>query len=143
MTPERLDLLVIEDNPDDVELMRRAVGRVPMDLKVQFVGDGLQALELLHGKHTSPRWSVPRLIILDLKLPKLDGHEILRRIRANPRTRAVPVVVLTSSQQESDIQSCYQAGANSYMVKPVHFTRFATSVETLATYWLTMNQAPL
>lgn len=140
---DRIDLLVIEDNPADAELMRRAIERLETPLNIQFTNDGVRALEALHGPLAIKEETPPRLIILDLKLPKMDGHEVLRRIRAHKRTQAIPVVVLTSSQQESDIRTSYEAGANSYMVKPVDFSQFAKSVEVLSTYWLTINQPPL
>ena len=136
---DRFDLWVIEDNPNDVELMRRALSRVKLDLRVEYFSEGLKPLELLNRTETT----IPRLILLDLKLPRVDGREILRRLRAHPKTKATPVVVLTSSQQDSDIRDCYVAGANSYLVKPVDFSKFAQSVETLGTYWLTLNTPPL
>src|SRR5262245_31769665 len=101
---DRADLVVIEDNPNDAELMHRALKRLGMDLRIHFFNDGLQALSLLHGKTTDEKEPSPRLIILDLKLPKVDGKEILRRLRHHPRTKIVPVVILTSSQQDVDIQ---------------------------------------
>ena len=143
MAAERLDLLVIEDNPNDAELMRHALARVSMDLKVAYISDGAEALDYLVKKVGRGRALPPKLVVLDLKLPRIDGHEILRRAKHHPYLRSVPFVVLTSSQQESDILSCYQEGANSYLVKPVDFSRFAQSIQMLGSYWLTLNQAPI
>jgi two-component system, response regulator len=140
---ERIDLLLVEDNPNDLELTLRALKRLRQDLKIQTLSDGAEALTYLlpaKSEHAKPH---PRLIILDLKLPKISGKEVLHRLKSDARTRMIPIVVLTSSQQESDILECYLAGANSYMVKPVDFSRFAQSIEALGNYWLLINQAPL
>lgn len=139
---DRLDLLVVEDNPNDVELMQHALVKVSLTLKTLYLRDGAEALSYLQHAGTRSASPLPRLIFLDLKLPRVDGFEVLKSIRANPRTRTIPIVVLTSSQQDTDIQACYRAGANSYLVKPVDFTKFARAIEACATYWLSMNQSP-
>jgi|SRR5213593_3787539 len=136
-TPE-IDILLVEDNPNDAELTQRAFRKSELGVRVAIVRDGAEALEYLFSNR--PR---PKVVLLDLKLPKIDGVEVLRRIRSNDRTRTIPVVVLTSSQEERDIAECYKLGANSYVVKPVEFDRFYRTVSDLGTYWLVLNKSPL
>ena len=136
-TPE-IDILLVEDNPNDAELTQRAFRKSELGVRMAIVRDGAEALEYLFSKR--PR---PKVVLLDLKLPKIDGIEVLRRIRNDDRTRAIPVVVLTSSQEERDIAECYKLGANSYVVKPVEFDRFYRTVSDLGTYWLVLNKSPL
>jgi CheY-like chemotaxis protein len=136
--PESVDILLVEDNPNDAELTMRALKKTNLAVRLSVARDGAEALEYLLG--TRPK---PKVIFLDLKLPKIDGVEVLRRARADERTRSIPVVVLTSSQEERDISECYKLGVNSYVVKPVEFDKFYEAVADLATYWLVLNKSPL
>jgi len=128
----------VEDNPDDQALTLRALKRHKISNKVIVAQDGAEALHYLleNGNH------LPALVLLDLKLPKVDGMEVLRRVRAEPRTRLLPIVILTTSQEERDLINSYQLGANSYIRKPVDFIQFAEAVRQLGLYWLVLNQAP-
>lgn len=135
---EQVDILLVEDNPNDAELTMRALKRANLEAHLVIARDGAEALEFVLSDRPKPR-----VIFLDLKLPKVDGIEVLRRVRADERTRAIPVVVLTSSQEERDITECYKLGANSYVVKPVEFDKFYRAVGDLATYWLILNKSPL
>jgi two-component system response regulator len=138
-------ILLVEDNPDDEELTLRALQRNNISNEVMVVRDGQEAVDWLEG--TGPHSSrnpadIPALILLDLKLPKIDGLDVLRRLRGNPRTALVPVVILTSSKEERDRASGYQSGANSYVQKPVDFTAFVDAVRQLGMYWLMLNEPP-
>jgi two-component system response regulator len=138
-------ILLVEDNPDDEELTLRALARNNIGNQVVVVRDGQDAIDWLEA--TGPYASrdpndVPALILLDLKLPKIDGLEVLRRLRANPRTAIVPVVILTSSKEDRDRASGYRGGANSYVQKPVDFTAFVDAVRQLGMYWLMLNEPP-
>jgi CheY-like chemotaxis protein len=135
---EVVDIFLVEDNPNDAELTQRALKKSGLDPKVVIARDGAEALDYLLSNRPKPR-----VIFLDLKLPKIDGIEVLRRVRANDGARTLPIVVLTSSQEEKDIVECYKLGANSYVVKPVEFDKFYKAVGDLATYWLVMNKSPL
>jgi len=138
-------ILLVEDNPDDEELTLLALQDSNILNQVVVVRDGVEALDYLFGvgqyagRDTS---RLPQLTLLDLKLPKLSGLEVLERLRADPRTRLVPVVVLTSSSEEEDIVASYRLGANSYVRKPVEFHRFADAVRQLGLYWLLLNEPP-
>ncbi len=139
-------ILLIEDNPSDEELTLRALKKSNISNRVVVLRDGAEALDYLftRGAHANrPATEVPQVILLDLKLPKIDGLEVLRAIRADERTRLLPVVVLTSSIQEQDIVSSYGLGANSYVRKPVDFTQFVEAVRQLGLYWLVINQPPV
>ena len=135
-------ILLVEDNPSDIDLTKRALtkGRVLNEMIV--AEDGQEALDYLFGIHANQDTVLPALILLDLKLPKVDGLEVLRRIRGDKRTRRLPVVILTSSQEEQDIAASYDLGANSYIRKPVDFHRFVEAIENLGLYWLVLNQSP-
>lgn len=138
-------ILLVEDNPDDEELTLRALrlGNVANDVAV--ARDGSEALDFLFctGKHAGrDPAQMPTVVLLDLKLPKLGGIDVLRRMRADARTRLIPVVVLTSSSEEEDMVRSYESGANSYVRKPVEFAAFATAVSQLGIYWMLLNQAP-
>ena len=138
-------ILLVEDNSDDEKLTLRALKKKNIANPVVVVRDGLEAVEYLFGTgaHAGRNASdVPAVILLDLKLPKLDGHEVLRRIRADPRTRHVPVVILTSSKEQQDLAASYDLGANSYIRKPVDFEEFVEVAGTLGLYWLLCNQPP-
>jgi two-component system response regulator len=138
MKEQELDILLVEDNPNDAELTQRALRKTDIGARLLIARDGAEAIErvLTEGLR-------PRVIFLDLKLPKIDGMEVLRRIRADERTKDIPVVVLTSSQEERDINESYKLGANSYVVKPVEFDKFYKTVSDLGTYWLVLNKTPL
>lgn len=145
MADEPKTILLIEDNPDDVELTRRALNRSNVANRLVLVTDGAEALDYLFatGEYAERDASdLPQVILLDLKLPKIDGLEVLRRIRADERTRLLPVVVLTSSNRERDIIDSYKLGANSYVRKPVDFEQFVLATRTLGLYWLVLNEPP-
>jgi two-component system, response regulator len=140
-----VDILLVEDNPHDAELTLRVLKRHNLANRLVWLKDGAEALELLLPEPGSGRTGPapqPLLILLDLKLPKVDGHEVLRRIKGDPRLKTVPVVVLTSSDQEVDILRTYDLGANSYIVKPVDFQKFSEAVRQLSMYWLLLNRVP-
>ena len=144
MTRSQL-ILLVEDNPDDVALTVRAFAKSKIANELVVTTDGEEALEYLFatGRHTSRDASVmPEVVLLDLKLPKLDGLEVLRRLRADERTRRLPVVILTSSNEEQDMVRGYDLGANSYVRKPVDFGQFVTAARQLGLYWLVLNEAP-
>jgi len=138
-------ILLVEDNPDDEALTIRALKKNNIGNKVIVVRDGAEALDFLFFRGTyaerDPR-DTPQVILLDLKLPKVDGLEVLRRIRADERTRVLPVVILTSSSEEQDLIKGYSLGANSYVRKPVDFSQFVEAVRQLGLYWLVLNEAP-
>jgi CheY-like chemotaxis protein len=138
-------ILLVEDNPSDIELTKRALANANIANKLVVAEDGQEALDYLFGTgHYAGRDAAPLLavVLLDLKLPKVDGLDILRRIRANERTKRLPVVILTSSQEEQDIAAGYDLGANSYIQKPVDFLKFAEAIKTLGLYWLVLNELP-
>ncbi|MBP7677164.1 MAG: response regulator, partial [Thermoanaerobaculia bacterium] len=132
------DVLVVEDNPDDVELTLRALKRMHLTNPVRVARDGVEALEILLGDGTS-RPPLPRVVLLDLKLPRVGGLEVLARLREEERTRTLPVVVLTSSREEPDVRKAYALGVNSYVVKPVEFEKFVDAVGKVGQYWLLLN----
>ena len=136
-------ILLVEDNPNDVELTLRAFRKSKVLNEIQVVCDGVEALDYLFSSGTfagrDPS-AAPELVLLDLKLPKIDGLEVLRRMRADERTRRTPVVVLTSSGEERDIVSSYDLGANSFVRKPVDFSEFLDAAQQLGLYWLVLNQ---
>src|SRR5439155_18132464 len=136
--PETVEILLVEDNPNDAELTQRALKKTNLDVGLATVRDGAEALDYLFSDRPKPK-----VIFLDLKLPKIDGVEVLRRLRADDRLKSIPVVVLTSSQEERDINECYKLGVNSYVVKPVEFDKFYQVVGDLAQYWLVLNKQPL
>ncbi len=138
-------ILLVEDNADDEDLTLRALKKSNIMNRVVVARDGVQALDYLfiRGEHsTRDANEQPQVILLDLKLPKLDGLEVLRSLRADPRTKLLPVVILTSSAEEQDIIRGYDLGANSYIRKPVDFTQFVDAVRQLGLYWLVLNQPP-
>jgi CheY-like chemotaxis protein len=140
-----LEILLVEDSPDDLELTQRALRKANLTNPIHVARDGAEALDFIfcEGVHASRDIAnPPRVILLDLKLPKVDGLEVLKRIKADARTAAIPVVVLTSSKEQNDVVESYALGVNSYIVKPVNFERFAEAVQQLGMYWLLLNQPP-
>jgi CheY-like chemotaxis protein len=138
-------ILPVEDNPDDVALTRRVMEKHNVYNRIVEVHDGVEALDYLFGTGAHAGRDLrqqPHLVLLDLKLPKVDGLDVLRRIRSDPRTRLQPVVVLTSSKEESDIVTSYALGANSYVRKPVDFAEFSEAIRHLGLYWLLFNESP-
>ena len=145
MSQKPIEILLVEDNPNDEELTLYALKKNNVTNHIQVVRDGAEALEYLFciGAYAHRRIDdVPKVILLDLKLPKVDGLEVLKRIKTDERTRILPVVVLTSSQEERDIVESYQLGVNSYIVKPVDFEQFVEAVHQLGLYWMLLNQTP-
>jgi two-component system response regulator len=146
MTSSPVEILLVEDNPADLELTLHAFKNHNLANRVHVVRDGAEAVDFLFASGANGVRSAvegPKVILLDLKLPKLDGLEVLRRIKTHERLRTIPVVVLTSSQEESDIVQSYHLGVNSYIVKPVDFEHFADAVRQLGLYWLLLNQPPV
>lgn len=143
--PSLTELLIVEDNPQDLELAMRALGKAKLANHVQIARDGAEALDFIfcEGAHAARnRIQAPKVILLDLKLPKVDGLEVLKRLKGDPRTRSIPVVVVTSSKEQRDVVESYELGVNSYIVKPVNFEQFSAAVRELGVYWLVRNQPP-
>ena len=142
-----VDVLLVEDNPDDVDLTRRAFARagLPTPVRLAVAEDGAEALDFLLARGTHAERAgrpLPRVVLLDLKLPLVSGHEVLEALRREPRTRTLPVVVLTSSAEEEDVARSYAGGANSYVRKPVSFQQFVEAARSLGVYWLDVNEPP-
>ncbi len=138
-------ILLVEDNPDDVELTLRAFDKSKIANEIVVARDGQEALDYLFGTGAHAdraAASLPQVVLLDLKLPKVDGLEVLRRLRSHKRTRRLPVVVLTSSNEQRDVLSSYDLGANSFVRKPVDFAQFIDAARHLGLYWLVLNEAP-
>lgn len=141
---EHVEILLVEDSPSDGELTLRALKKQNLANSVFWVKDGEEALDFIfcRGNYTDRSNGTPRLILLDLKLPKVDGIEVLRAVKADPLTRTIPIVMLTSSQEERDIVESYKLGVNSYIVKPVDFDKFLEMVAHIGLYWSLMNKVP-
>ncbi|MBL8194214.1 MAG: response regulator [Blastocatellia bacterium] len=140
-----VEILLVEDNPQDLELTIRALRKANLANHIQVARDGEEAIEFIfcEGPYSNRKIEdKPKVILLDLKLPKIDGLEVLERIKNDERTKDIPVVVLTSSREQKDVIESYQLGVNSYIVKPVSFDQFIESVRNLGMYWLLLNQAP-
>ena len=140
-----VEILLVEDDPRDLELALRALKKANLRNHVEVARDGAEALDFIfcEGPHAGRRIEdVPKVILLDLKLPKVDGLEVLQRIRGDARTKTIPVVVLTSSKEQRDVIESYRLGVNSYVVKPVSFDEFAVAVQQLGLYWLLLNERP-
>ncbi len=145
MKAEGVDILLVEDNPNDVRLTLKALSRNNLNVNLQRVADGEEAIDFIFCRNDYAernRNEMPRLILLDLKLPRLNGLEVLKILKEDERTKAIPVVILTSSNQESDIAESYELGVNSYIVKPVDFDQFNKCIAELGLYWLLLNQYP-
>ena len=145
MTKREVEILLVEDNPMDVELAVHALRHNNLANQIEVVRDGEEALDFLFGRGVFQDRDLdhpPKLVLLDLKLPKMDGLDVLREMRDNPRTKPIPVVILTTSREESDLVRSYQIGINSYIQKPLNFDDFRETVRQLGLYWLVVNQAP-
>lgn len=145
MSMENIEILLVEDNPNDEELTLYALRKNNIFNQIQVVRDGAEALEYIFCTGAFADRQIndpPKVVLLDLKLPKVDGLEVLERIKADARTRIIPVVVLTSSQEERDIVESYQLGVNSYIVKPVDFEQFNEAVRHIGLYWMLLNKTP-
>lgn len=145
MAESPIEILLVEDNPDDVELTLHALEEYHVANRVHVVRDGAEALDFIFARGSYAERDVthtPKVILLDLKLPLVDGLEVLRQIKADPRTQMIPVVVLTSSREERDLVESYRLGTNSYIVKPVDFEQFTESARQLGLYWLLLNEPP-
>ena len=141
-----VEILLVEDNPNDAELALRALKKHNLANHVAVVTDGEEALEFVFARGKYGHRNIgngPRIILLDLKLPKVDGLEVLRAIKSDPRTKIIPVIVLTSSKEEKDIVESYKLGVNSYILKPVDFDKFVDAVKEIGYYWLLLNQSPI
>ena len=144
MNDSKVEVLLVEDNPHDAEMTIRALKRVNLANSLIHLKDGAEALDFIFsrgafaGRNTAEK---PKVILLDIKMPKVDGIEVLRQIKADPNTRTIPVVIMTSSKEEQDVYTSYNLGVNSYVVKPVDFEGFAKAVSELGFYWLITNQS--
>lgn len=147
MDPNSVEVLLVEDNVADAELTIRELKKHNMANNLVHLKNGEEALDFIFatGKYTGKRdlQYSPKIILLDIQMPKVNGIEVLQKIKTDPRTRAIPVVVLTSSKESPDVQKCYDLGANSYIVKPVNFESFAQAIKNLGFYWILMNQSPV
>ena len=143
MNAQPVEVLLVEDNPNDLELALHAFQKHKFANRIEVARDGQEALDYLLGGNGRTAGVLPKVILLDLKLPKVDGLQVLREIRANPGLKHLPVVILTSSRQERDIVESYDLGVNSYIVKPVDFDQFVETVQTLGLYWLLLNEPPI
>jgi CheY-like chemotaxis protein len=143
---KEVEILLVEDNPTDAELCIRALKKSNLANKLEWVKDGAEALDFIFAQGKFSERQVangPKVILLDLRLPKVDGMEVLRRVKSDERTRKIPVVVLTSSKEDRDVAESYQYGVNSYISKPVEFDEFAKTVSELGLYWLLVNRPPV
>jgi CheY-like chemotaxis protein len=140
-----IEILLVEDNQDDLDMTLRSLRKANLANHIQIARDGAEALEFIfcQGAHAGRKIeNGPKVILLDLKLPKIDGMEVLKRVKGDPRTKMIPVVILTSSKEQRDVVESYNLGVNSYLVKPVNFEKFAAAVRELGMYWLLLNQPP-
>jgi DNA-binding response OmpR family regulator len=142
---DSVEILLVEDDPDDLDMTLRALRKANMANDIHVARDGVEALDYIfcEGPHAQRSMdNAPKVVVLDLKLPRVDGFAVLRRLKSDSRTRSIPVVVLTSSCEQNDVVASYDLGVNSYIVKPVNFDSFVRSVSALGMYWLLLNQSP-
>jgi two-component system response regulator len=137
-----IEILLVEDNPNDVELTLHAFEKHKLANRIHVARDGEEALDYLFAARPEGELTPPKIVLLDLKLPKVDGLEVLRAIRGSARLRSLPVVILTASREEKDLVESYELGVNSYIVKPIEFDKFVEAVHTLGVYWLLLNEPP-
>ena len=145
MAGTEVEIVLVEDDPNDAELITRSLRKYHLANKIVLLEDGAKALDFLFGKGgwaETPDHVAPKVVLLDVKLPKVNGLEVLGRIKSDPRTRDIPVVMLTSSNQERDVEAAYKLGANSFVTKPIKFDEFAKAVADLGIYWVMLNVAP-
>jgi CheY-like chemotaxis protein len=145
MTERAIEILLVEDNPDDVQLTMSALKKNKLSNQVHIARDGQEALDFIFGAVTpegDAHRDHPKVILLDLKLPKIDGLEVLQRVKSDPHTRSIPIVMLTSSREERDIVESYSLGVNSYIVKPVDFDQLTDAIRDIGLYWMILNQPP-
>jgi len=145
MENTEVEILLVEDNPNDAEMTIRALKKNNIANNLVHLTNGADALDFIFGtgSFTGRNTDIhPKIMLLDLKMPKVDGIDVLRKVKSDERTKTIPIVVLTSSQEDPDIQTCYQLGVNSYIVKPVDFGNFIKAVSELGLYWLVLNHAP-
>jgi len=143
--PSVVEILLVEDNPSDAEMTKRALRKHNLESRVHWVKDGAEALDYLMctGAYAARDANQqPKLVLLDIKMPKVDGIEVLRRMKSEPNTREIPVVVMTSSDEEQDVSQSYQLGVNSYIVKPIQFGAFLDTVAKIGLYWVLTNRVP-
>ena len=143
--PNTVEILMVDDSPEDVELTIRELRRHKLANDIQVAEDGAEALDFLFCRGAYKDWPVgapPKLVLLDLKLPKIDGLEVLKAIRADERTKAVPVVILTSSKEQKDVINGYNLGVSAYVQKPVDFAQFSEAVRKIGMFWMLLNEAP-
>jgi two-component system, response regulator len=142
---KEVEILLVEDNQDDLDMTLRSLRKANLANHIQIARDGAEALEFIfcQGAHAGRKIEhIPKVVLLDLKLPKIDGMEVLKRVKGDPRTKMIPIVMLTSSKEQKDVIESYHLGVNSYIVKPVNFEGFAAAVQELGMYWLLLNQPP-
>jgi len=145
VSSSEIEIVIVEDNPNDAELITRVFKKNGLENKSILLKDGAEALDFLFAQGARvgrPAQRMPKVILLDLKLPKVDGIEVLRRLKSDERTRKIPVVALTSSTEQRDLDAAYELGVNSYVTKPIEFSEFARTVAELGTYWLELNRLP-
>jgi two-component system response regulator len=145
MDNEAVEILLVDDNLNDVELMIRALKKINLANKVVHLKDGVEGIDFLFGKGKYSSRNInnkPKVVLLDLKMPRMDGLEVLEKVKANEHTKSIPIVILTSSKEDPDVRRAYELGVSSYIVKPVDFNNFSKAVAELGFYWLLLNEPP-